>query len=57
MATGCLSTPNRPAFDGLDRFQGAWYHTGAWPHEGVSFAGQRVGIVGTGSSASSVDSR
>ena len=51
MATGCLSTPNRPAFDGLDRFQGAWYHTGAWPHEGVSFAGKRVGIVGTGSSA------
>ena len=51
MATGCLSAPNRPAFDGLDRFQGAWYHTGAWPHEPVSFAGQRVGIVGTGSSA------
>ena len=32
MATGCLSVPNRPAFDGLDRFAGAWYHTGAWPH-------------------------
>ena len=51
MATGCLSAVNRPAFDGLDRFEGAWYHTGAWPHEKVSFAGQRVGIVGTGSSA------
>ncbi len=51
MATGCLSVPNRPAFDGLDRFQGEWYHTGAWPHEAVSFAGKRVGIVGTGSSA------
>ena len=51
MATGCLSAVNRPAFDGLDRFEGAWYHTGAWPHEGVSFAGQRVGVVGTGSSA------
>ena len=51
MATGCLSVPNRPAFDGLDRFQGEWYHTGAWPHETVSFAGKRVGIVGTGSSA------
>ena len=34
-----------------DRFAGEWYHTGAWPHEGVSFAGKRVGIVGTGSSA------
>ena len=35
----------------MDRFAGEWYHTGAWPHEGVSFAGKRVGIVGTGSSA------
>ena len=51
LATGCLSAVNRPAFDGLDRFAGEWYHTGAWPHDGVSFAGQRVGIVGTGSSA------
>ena len=51
MATGCLSVPNRPAFDGLDQFAGEWYHTGAWPHEAVSFAGKRVGIVGTGSSA------
>ncbi|MDE0201351.1 MAG: NAD(P)/FAD-dependent oxidoreductase [Rhodospirillaceae bacterium] len=51
MATGCLSVPNRPAFDGLDRFGGEWYHTGAWPHETVSFAGKRVGVVGTGSSA------
>ena len=51
LATGCLSVPNRPAFDGLDRFQGEWYHTGAWPHEAISFAGKRVGIVGTGSSA------
>ena len=51
MATGCLSAVNRPEFDGLDRFAGEWYHTGAWPHEGVSFAGKRVGIVGTGSSA------
>ena len=51
MATGCLSAVNRPSFDGLDRFAGDWYHTGAWPHEPVSFAGQRVGIIGTGSSA------
>ena len=51
MATGCLSAPNRPPFDGLDRFRGERYHTGAWPHEAVSFAGKRVGVVGTGSSA------
>ena len=27
-----------------------WYHTGHWPHEGVDFTGQRVGVIGTGSS-------
>ncbi len=51
MATGCLSTAQLPRFEGLDSFKGAWYHTGQWPHEGVDFTGQRVGIIGTGSSA------
>ena len=51
MATGCLSTAQTPAFKGLDTFAGRWYHTGHWPHEGVDFTGQRVGVIGTGSSA------
>ena len=51
MATGCLSAPNKPTFKGLDAFEGASYHTGTWPHEGVDFTGQTVGIIGTGSSA------
>jgi cyclohexanone monooxygenase len=51
MATGCLSTPQAPPFEGLDCFEGRWYHTGQWPHEGVDFTGQRVAVVGTGSSA------
>lgn len=51
MATGCLSTPNRPNFKGLDSFKGPWYHTGMWPHEGVDFTGLRVGVIGTGSTA------
>ncbi len=51
MATGCLSAANLPEFPGIDDFEGAKYHTGAWPHEGVDFTGLRVGIVGTGSSA------
>jgi cyclohexanone monooxygenase len=51
MATGCLSTANVPDFPGLDRFEGACYHTGHWPHEGVDFTGLRVGLIGTGSSA------
>ena len=51
MATGCLSTANLPDFPGRDSFAGATYHTGRWPHGKVEFGGQRVGIVGTGSSA------
>jgi cyclohexanone monooxygenase len=51
MATGCLSCANTPDLPGLDGFQGDWYHTGAWPHEGVDFTGKRVGVIGTGSSA------
>jgi cyclohexanone monooxygenase len=51
MATGCLSSRNTPEFEGLDGFEGEWFHTGAWPHGGVDFAGKRVGIIGTGSSA------
>ena len=51
MATGCLSSTNTPQFPGLDSFRGAVYHTGRWPHEEVGFTGQRVGVIGTVSSA------
>jgi len=51
LATGCLSNARTPDFKGLDRFLGKTYHTGHWPHEEVNFTGQRVGIIGTGSSA------
>jgi cyclohexanone monooxygenase len=40
-----------PDIKGLDRFKGKVYHTGHWPHEEVDFTGQRVGVIGTGSSA------
>lgn len=50
MASGPLSTPNTPAFDGLETFAGATFHTANWPHESVDFSGQRVGVIGTGSS-------
>ena len=50
LATGCLSVPQQPDIKGLDSFDGRWYHTGFWPHEGVDFNGQRVGVIGTGSS-------
>ena len=48
-AVGCLSTANVPKIPGLESFKGKWYHTGQWPHEGVDFAGKRVGQIGTGS--------
>ena len=51
MATGCLSVPKIPDIPGVDAFAGPSYMTGRWPHEGVDFTGQRVGVIGTGSSA------
>jgi len=51
MATGCLSVVNQPKVEGLQHFRGDVLHTGDWPHHEVSFAGKRVGIIGTGSSA------
>jgi cyclohexanone monooxygenase len=49
-AVGCLSTARIPDIPGLDDFAGTTFHTGHWPHDGVDFTGQRVGIIGTGSS-------
>ncbi len=51
MATGCLSVPTDVDFAGIADFAGRIYRTSQWPHEGVDFSGQRVGIIGTGSSA------
>jgi cyclohexanone monooxygenase len=51
MATGCLSAAKKPDFDGLETFRGKCYQTSHWPHEGVDFSGQRVAVIGTGSSA------
>lgn len=50
MATGALSASRTPDFPGLADFGGKIYHTGTWPHEKVDFTGQRVGVIGTGSS-------
>jgi cation diffusion facilitator CzcD-associated flavoprotein CzcO len=48
-AVGCLSSANIPSIAGLEAFEGQWFHTGEWPHEGVDFNGKKVGVVGTGS--------
>jgi len=50
MATGCLSVPQRPNIEGIDDFTGNLYQASRWPHQPVSFAHQRVGVIGTGSS-------
>ena len=50
MAAGCLSTPKRPEIEGVERFGGDIYFTSRWPHERVDFTGQRVAVIGTGSS-------
>lgn len=50
LATGCLSVPQRPSFDGMDEYQGELYYTSSYPKEGVDLAGKNVAVIGTGSS-------
>lgn len=51
LATGVLSAAQVPRIDGADTFRGRSYHTTDWPQEAPSFAGCRIGVIGTGSSA------
>jgi cyclohexanone monooxygenase len=51
MATGLLSAPKEPDFQGLDKFKGRTLVTSSWPHEPIDFSGRTVGIIGTGSTA------
>ncbi|MGM5068773.1 flavin-containing monooxygenase [Rhodococcus qingshengii] len=50
LATGMLSQPFTPAFQGVDDFKGISVHSGQWPAEGINVKGKRVAIFGTGSS-------
>lgn len=49
-ATGSLSIPNKPAIAGVDDFRGEILFTAQWPEVPPSFAGKKVGVIGTGSS-------
>jgi cation diffusion facilitator CzcD-associated flavoprotein CzcO len=48
-AVGCLSEPFMPDFEGINSFEGEWYHTARWPHDGVDLSGKGVAVIGTGS--------
>lgn len=52
-ATGPLSTPVVPRFEGAESFAGAAFHTNDWDHR-VELSGKRVALVGSGASAAQV---
>lgn len=49
-AMGPLSNPAYPDIPGLDRFTGTVFHSARWDHD-HDLTGERVGVIGTGSSA------
>jgi cyclohexanone monooxygenase len=52
-ATGVLHHVAIPDIDGLDSFAGNSFHTAQWD-DSVDLTGKRVGIIGTGSTASQI---
>ena len=49
-AIGGLTVPRYPYIQGLDDFRGDQIHTACWP-TGYDLRGKRVGVIGTGASA------
>lgn len=52
-AAGALHHPRYPEIPGLAAFAGHCFHTARWDH-GVDLRGKRVGVIGTGSTATQV---
>jgi cation diffusion facilitator CzcD-associated flavoprotein CzcO len=48
-ATGALHQWHMPKIDGLEKFEGAMFHSADWD-EAVPLEGKRIGVVGNGSS-------
>ncbi|WP_268967199.1 flavin-containing monooxygenase [Zavarzinia marina] len=48
-ASGNLSIPKPPDFEGIEDFAGEVYTTSQWPHHEVDLKGKRVAVIGTGS--------
>jgi cation diffusion facilitator CzcD-associated flavoprotein CzcO len=47
-AIGLLSAPTLPRYEGLEGFEGRWFHTYNWPEEPLDLSDKRVAVVGTG---------
>jgi cation diffusion facilitator CzcD-associated flavoprotein CzcO len=52
-AVGMLNAPRFPDWPGLNRFQGAAFHSARWDHN-VDLTGKRVAVVGTGSTSAQI---
>jgi cation diffusion facilitator CzcD-associated flavoprotein CzcO len=50
LATGALANPAVPRLPGLERFEGARFHSARW-EQGADLRGKRVAVLGTGASA------
>ncbi len=50
---GVLVHPMEPDIEGLDSFEGARFHSARWDHS-VVLDGKRVGVIGTGSTATQI---
>lgn len=48
LCVGFAAKSYTPDFKGLDKFEGAWYHSSRWPQEGVDLKNKRIGVIGTG---------
>jgi len=47
---GFAAKAHVPEIAGLETFAGEWHHTAHWPQQGLSMAGRKVAIIGTGAS-------
>jgi len=52
-ATGVLHHPRYPDIEGLDSFEGHAFHSARWNHD-ARLDGARVGVIGTGSTATQI---
>ena len=50
-ATGFLSAPQPPDYEGEGDFKGLTAHSARWPRDGIDVRGKRVGVIGSGPTA------